>query len=196
MFIFKALFTALTFIMPLTLGFFTHLLLRNTHLRNDSVFFSLLIGIISFILSLFLSNFCIEKLESKHLDKVIPENVGLRSYIDTETSEIFLLSDDYHLYREKKWIVYDEDVSTVAIVENFNDKTRGSFHHTSDVNNVKLDSNTNSLSFSIFETYFESKDGGEGPLVKKITSDELYIFFKDEDFEIAKSVRRILSKKK
>jgi len=116
---------------------------------------------------------------------IIPENVGVRSYIDKKTGVIYLRSDNFETRLGLEWIISKNAVSIKKNIDNTT--TRTPF---TKINKIEFDSDFNSISFSIVETY-RYDIAGDGSQGTEQGSREImvgYICFVEADLSVAKAV--------
>jgi len=125
-----------------------------------------------------------QKRIEEHL--TIPEKVGMRSYVDSDTGIIYFRSHDYHTKLGEEWIVSN---SSLTIKRNMGNKSE--IIPLSKIQTMRIENNRsrdfNRLSFSILGTRRHSvAEGVYEDRVEAIAQNP--IAFKDDDIKFAQAI--------
>ena len=129
---------------------------------------------------------------NKHIDsvlqEVIPENVGVKSYIDENTRTIFLRSHDYHTRGGQEWVV---TLHAITINQNHNNTStaipfsqmhRINLNHENPISGLEIE-------VLAMRRHDASGDGTWGVKNRLEAVSGGQIFFHEHDFNLASTIR-------
>ena len=144
--------------------------------------------LIIFITSLIATLWLNAKIQDKQREKIIPENVGVHSYIDNSNGVIYLYSYDYKTRNGSKWIATSK---AVTINLNWDSSVYTIPFSAIKVVNLQQGSPASRIILTINETYQYCPVDGSGAYgtKTKIRAVDFDIYFHTYDLSIAKEIQ-------
>ena len=128
------------------------------------------------------------KIQNRRRKKVIPENVGVRSYIDESNGTIYLYSYDYQTRGGMKWAATSK---AITIVQNWDSSAQTIPFPRIKTVNLHQDGQVSRMIITIHETYQHGLVDGSGAFgtETRIKAVDFEIDFHTHDFSIAQKIQ-------